>query len=200
MDSRERSSPTLLLSECLAGKHRIDAQRSRTGLMSSRRLRTMQAAEGTLRLEIAKQYPDIHLNPGYQLDAGENKWALGIGLTLPILNQNKGAIGEAEAKRKEAAAKFDAVQAKVLADCDRAAARVGAARAKLATIDGMLAEQNQQIESFQRIVAAGEGDRISVVSAQVELATTRIAQLDAMVELHAALAALEEATQTPLER
>jgi outer membrane protein TolC len=64
----------------------------------------------------------------------------------------------------------------------------------------MLAEQNQQIESFQRIVAAGEGDRTAVVSAQVELATTRIAQLDAMVELHAALAALEEATQTPLER
>jgi outer membrane protein TolC len=64
----------------------------------------------------------------------------------------------------------------------------------------MLAEQRQQIESFQHIVAAGEGDRISVVSAEVELATTRIAQLDAMIELHSALGALEEATQTPLEQ
>jgi outer membrane protein TolC len=27
------------------------------------------ASEAALRLEIAKQYPDIHLNPGYQLDA-----------------------------------------------------------------------------------------------------------------------------------
>jgi outer membrane protein TolC len=178
--------------------HRRAALTHRADVLAA--LAEYAAAEGTLRLEIAKQYPDIHLNPGYQLDAGENKWALGIGLTLPILNQNKGAIGEADAKRKEAAAKFDAVQAKVLADCDRAAARVAAARSKLATIDGMLAEQRQQIESFQHIVAAGEGDRISVVSAEVELATTRIAQLDAMIELHSALGALEEATQTPLEQ
>ena len=38
--------------------------------------------EAALRLEIAKQYPDVHLNPGYQFDTGENKWALGVGLTL----------------------------------------------------------------------------------------------------------------------
>ncbi len=158
------------------------------------------AAEATLRLEVAKQYPDIHLNPGYQLDAGENKWTVGIGLTLPILNQNKGPIAEAEAKRKEVAAKFDTVQAKVLADCDRAAAGVTAARAKLATTDDLLTEQGTQIESLSRILAAGEGDKIALLSAEVERATTRISRLDAIVELHAALGALEEATQTPLEK
>ena len=158
------------------------------------------AAEATLRLEVAKQYPDIHLNPGYQLDAGENKWTVGIGLTLPILNQNKGPIAEAEAKRKEVAAKFDTVQAKVLADCDRAAAGVTAARAKLATTDDLLTEQGTQIESLNRILAAGEGDKIALLSAEVERATTRISRLDAIVELHAALGALEEATQTPLEK
>jgi len=156
------------------------------------------AAEATLRLEIAKQYPDVHLNPGYQLDAGENKWALGVGLTLPILNQNKGAIGEAEAKRKEAAAKFLAVQAKVLAECDRAAAGVSAARAKLATADALLAEEDRQIESYHRIAAAGEGDKLAVLSAEVERETTRIARLDAYVELQAALGALELATETKL--
>jgi outer membrane protein TolC len=158
------------------------------------------AAEAALRLEIAKQYPDIHLSPGYQLDAGENKWTLGIGLTLPILNQNKGPIAEAEAKRKEAAAKFDAVQARVLADCDRAAAGVTAARAKLATTDGLLAEQDRQIESLQRIVAAGEGDKVSIVSAEVERAATRISRLDALADLQAALGAMEEATQTPHDK
>ncbi len=158
------------------------------------------AAEAALRLEVAKQYPDIHLNPGYQLDAGENKWALGIGLTLPILNQNKGLIGEAEAKRKEAAAKFDAVQAKVLADCDRAAAGVEAARAKLSTTADLLKEQGRQIESLQRILAAGEGDKLALVSAEVERSTTRISRLDAIIELQAAMGALEEATQTPLSR
>jgi outer membrane protein, heavy metal efflux system len=181
-----------------AGSHRRMALTHRADVLAA--LADYAAAEAALRLEVAKQYPDIHLNPGYQLDAGENKWALGIGLTLPILSQNKGPIREAEAKRREAAAKFDAVQAKVLADCDRAAAAVGAARAKLATTDELLAEQERQIESLQRIVAVGEGDKIALFSAEVERATTRISRLDALAELHAALGMLEEATQTPLEK
>ncbi len=158
------------------------------------------ATEATLRLEVAKQYPDLHLNPGYQFDTGENKWALGVGLTLPILNQNKGPIGEAEAKRKESAAKFRSVQAGVLADCDRAVAGVSAARAKLATADELIAEQGRQIESLTRIAVAGEGDRLAVLSAEVERATTRLSRLDALVELQAAFGALEQATQTTLEK
>jgi len=158
------------------------------------------AAEGALRLEIAKQYPDVHLSPSYTLDGGLNKWGLGIGLTLPILNQNKGAIGEAEAKRREAAAKFDVVQAKVIADCDRATASAEAARVKLATAGDLLAEQARQIDSEQRLVAAGAGDSLAVFNAQVERATTSITRLDALVELHVAVGALEDATQTPLFR
>jgi outer membrane protein TolC len=61
------------------------------------------ASQSALQLEIAKQYPDIHLNPGYEFDQGDNKWSPGLTVTLPILNQNKGPIAEAEAKRTEAA-------------------------------------------------------------------------------------------------
>ncbi|MDB6173108.1 MAG: Heavy metal efflux outer membrane protein CzcC family [Chthoniobacteraceae bacterium] len=157
------------------------------------------SAEGALRLEIARQYPDLHLNPGYQLDQGVNKWTLGLGFTLPILNQNRGAIGEAEAKRKEAEVKFYGVQAKVLADCDRAVASLKAARAKVAVTETLLAEQARQISSEERMVAAGEGDKLALLSAQVERATTLTSRLDALVELQSALGALEEATQTPLK-
>ncbi len=154
------------------------------------------AAEAALRLEIAKQYPDIHLNPGYSLDAGENKWALGIGLTLPILNQNQGPIGEAEAKRAEAAASFDAVQAKVLADYDRAAATLAAARKKLATTDALLAEQATLAATEERLIQAGAGDRAALLSARVERTTTEASRIDALAEIQAALGALEDATQT----
>ena len=180
------------------GSHRRAAMTHRADVLAA--LSDYAASEAALRLEVAKQYPDIHLNPGYQLDAGENKWTLGIGLTLPILNQNQGPIGEAEAKRREAAAKFNAVQAKVLADCDRAAAGVTGARAKLGTADEMLAEEGRQIESLTRIVTVGEGDRLALLSAEVERATTRLSRLDAQIELQAALGALEEATQMPLEK
>lgn len=178
--------------------HRREALTRRADVLEA--LANYAAAESALRLEVAKQYPDVHLNPGYQLDQGENKWALGIGLTLPILNQNRGVIAEAEGKRKEAAAKFNAVQAKVLAECDRAAAQVSAARAKLATTEEMMAEQEKQVASEERFVAAGEGDKLALLSAQVERATTLTARLDAQVDLQAALGSLEEATQSPLSK
>ena len=177
--------------------HRRAALTHRADVLAA--LADYAAAEAALRLEIAKQYPDIHLNPGYQLDAGENKWALGIGLTLPILHQNQGAIGEAEAKRREAAAKFNAVQAKVLADCDRAAAAITAARAKIATTDGLLSEQEKQLQFEERMVVSGEGDKLALMSSKVERATTLTSRLDALLELHAALGAMEEATQSPLD-
>ena len=154
------------------------------------------AAEATLRLEIAKQYPDLHLNPGYSFDAGEHKWTVGIGFTLPVLNHNQGAIGEAEAKRKEAAALLDAVQAKVLAEYDRAAASLAAARTKLATTDALLEEQAQQVASEERLIQAGSGDRAALLSAMVERATTRVARIDARAEIQAAITELEAATQT----
>lgn len=158
------------------------------------------AAEAALRLEIAKQYPDVHLNPGYQLDAGENKWDIGVGLTLPMLHHNQGAVGEAEAKRKEAAANFEAVQAKVLAEYDRASASLAAARKKLATTDALLDEQTKQIESEERQIKAGSGDRTALLSAKVERATTLASRIDALADIQAALGELEAAAQTPLDR
>ena len=178
--------------------HRRAALTHRADVLAA--LSDYAAAEAMLRLEIAKQYPDIHFNPGYQFDAGKDKWGLGLSVTLPILNQNQGAIGEAEAKRREVAAKFNAVQAKVLADCDRAAAGVSAARAKLAATGSLIAEQGRQFETEKRLVVAGEGDRLTLLTAEVERAATAIIRLDALVELQAALGALEEATQSPRDK
>jgi outer membrane protein TolC len=53
------------------------------------------ASQSALQLEIAKQYPDLHLGPGYQFDQGEHKWEMGFSLELPLLNRNQGPIAEA---------------------------------------------------------------------------------------------------------
>jgi len=78
--------------------------------------------------------------------------------------------------------------------------KLPAARAKLAVTDELLAEQGKLLASEQRMVEAGEGDKLALLSAKVERATTQTARLDALIELHAALGALEEATQAPLEK
>ncbi|MHB8174312.1 MAG: TolC family protein, partial [Nitrospirota bacterium] len=64
-----------------------------------------QASQSHLQLEVAMQYPDIHIGPGYRYDQGQNKWGIGISVELPVLNQNQGPIAQAEAARSGEAAR-----------------------------------------------------------------------------------------------
>ncbi|HEX3889349.1 MAG TPA: TolC family protein, partial [Verrucomicrobiae bacterium] len=60
------------------------ALRSRADILGA--LADYAAAEADLRLEIAKQYPDLHFGPGYAWNngnAGDNQWSLGLTLELP---------------------------------------------------------------------------------------------------------------------
>jgi len=77
------------------------------------------ACEEDLRLELARQYPDVHFNPGYEYDQGDNKWGVGLSLELPFMNRNRGPIAEAEARRSECVAKFIALQAHILEGIER---------------------------------------------------------------------------------
>lgn len=156
------------------------------------------ASESALQLEIAKQYPDIHLSPGYQLDQTDNKWSLGATLTLPILNQNQGAIAEARARRAESAAHFNAIQTKAIAEVDRARQGYDIALEKLRLADSLLADQERQLQSSAQMLAAGTISNQELVASEVELNTVRLMRFGVWVEAQDALAALEEAVQRPL--
>lgn len=179
-----------------ANEPRREALTRRADILTA--LANYAGAEAALQLEIAKQYPDLHLNPGYSLDSGQNKWTLGSGVALPILNRNQGPIAEAEAKRLEAGAQFDTVQSKVLAECDHATAAIAGSRLKLAAARKLLAGQAEQIAMEARGVSAGESDKLILLSAKVEQATARTYELDAEIELQSAFTELEAATQSPV--
>ena len=143
------------------------ALRSRADILAA--LADYAAAEADLRLEIAKQYPDLHLGPGYAWNsgnAGDNQWSLGLTLELPILDQNQGPIAEAEARRKLAAAKFVELQSQVIGEIDRAVADFRVAREQLQTGNEMLAAEQRQQQSAAAQLAAGAGDRLDLLNAQ----------------------------------
>lgn len=158
------------------------------------------ATDAALHLEIAKQWPDVHLGPGYSFDQGQDKWTIGFNLTLPLLDQNRGPIAEALAKRNEAAANFNAAQAKALAELELALARYRGAVTKLETADQLLAAQERQQRSVEALFKAGENDRLTLVSAQVELQAARLLRLDSLIEAQQALGALEDASGVLLTR
>ena len=157
------------------------------------------AAEAELRLQIAKQFPDVHLSPGYQYDQGDNKWTLGIVLELPLLNQNQGPIAEARARRDEAAARFTELQAKVIGEIDRAGAAYRATRAQLTTTDALLAAAQQQQQSAEAQLKAGAADPLDRLSAEFELGVAALTKLDGQTTLQQSLGALEDALQQPID-
>jgi len=157
------------------------------------------ASESLLQLEIAKQYPDIHLAPGYQFDQGEHKWSLGISAELPVLNQNQGPIAEAAAKREESAARFVSLQAKILAEIDRALAARTASMEQVTRQQQITQLAREQAASVEAMFQAGAADKLEFSSAQLEANVSGLALLDAQIKAQQAVAQLEDAVQRPLE-
>lgn len=153
------------------------------------------ASEADLRLEIARQYPDIHLNPGYELDESENKWSLGLTVDLPVLNQNQGPIAQAEARRRETAARFNALQAQVFGEIDQAATTYRFALAKAADAEELNRDAARQATAAQKMLNVGEISRLDATRRQTELNAAALARLNALAQAQHALGALEDALQ-----
>ena len=159
------------------------------------------ASQSALQLEIANQYPDINLGPGYGWNtgnAGDNEWELGITVTLPVLNHNQGPVAEAEAKRAQAAAHFLKVQADAVAGIDGALAGYRAALQQIATAKTLLDDSQKQLDSIRAQAQAGEIDPLAVANAEVEYATGEQNRLNAMIQAQQALGQLEDAVQNSL--
>ncbi|MEQ1860177.1 MAG: TolC family protein [Chthoniobacteraceae bacterium] len=177
---------------------RRQAAQNRPDLLAA--LADYAASESALALTVAKQYPDIHLSPGFTLDQNENKWALpGLTFEMPLLNQHRGAIREAEAQRKESAATFIAQQAKVIGEVDRAVASYLAAMTKLQLVNELRAKLERQTVSVKAQLDAGNVAKIELVTAQLELTTNRLARIDALTKIQQALGRLEDAMQSPAQ-
>ncbi len=156
------------------------------------------AAESAVALEIANQYPNITLSPGYGYDAGQNAYLLLPAADLPIFNQNQGPIAQARARREMAAARFTALQTRIIDAVDGAAASCRAATRALATADALSAGEQQRQQRILRSFDAGEVDRPTLLTAEIEDMAAEQSRFDALVQQRQALGGLEDALQHPL--
>ncbi len=157
------------------------------------------ADEAELQLEIAKQRPDIQLNPGYNFDEGHHKITFGPGFEIPVFNRNKGPIAEAEARRKEAEVRFNALQAQAIGEMESALARYNGARNELLEAERAVTAGTARTTAVQRAMAAGEEDHLALSGVHIETAVAARARLEAERRLQSALGALDDAVQRPLE-
>lgn len=169
--------------------HRSDVQ----GLLAE-----YAAAQAALQLEIARQYPNLDLGVGYTYDQGNNKYTLSPAAELPVFNQNEGPIAEAEARRAEVAARFTALQARIIGEIDTAMANYDGAGRSLATARKLASEEGRRAEQVRRSFSAGALGRPSLVNAQIEVVAARRSRLDAALQQRRAVGELEDALRIPL--
>lgn len=157
------------------------------------------AAESKLRLEIARQYPDITLSPVHSYEEGFHIWSLGLSALLPLLNKNEGLIAEARALREVEAAQFEALQAQVIGDTAQAKARYSAALDQLALARKLQATQQTRLQQMLQQFDDGYIDRLELTTAQLENQLAAQNLLAVEYDAQRAAAALENAIQRPLE-
>ncbi len=155
-------------------------------------------AEAALRLEIARQYPDVNVSPGYDYNQGQNRWQLGLKVELP-LNRNRGPIAQAEAKRATAEKRFLAQQSTIQGELDIALAAYQASRAKAATAAQLANEAAAAADTTKRMIEAGQVSALELTRRQIEASAANVALLAANLEAQTAAGALEDAMQATLK-
>lgn len=157
------------------------------------------ASEAALQLEVARQYPDIKIRPGYSFDQGDQQFKLGVSASLPVFNRNEGPIAEAEGCRRKSRADFLALQARVIGELRTAATNYLSAQATLAEIEGALTESQARRERLtDRAVELGSEDRLTLIQVRLGRIAIERAKLASLGRAQSALGALENAMQLPL--
>lgn len=179
--------------------HRVQSAGLLNRLDVRRALAEYEVTERALQVAIARQYPDMRLQPGYQFSNKQNTFSFGLALELPVLNQNQGPIAEAQARRAKSAADFLALQAQIIGELHKARAQYRGALAELHEVESSLSEIQHRTEKLtQRAVELGESDRLALTSVQLQRIIISRARLDALRRTQTALGALEDAVQRPL--
>lgn len=156
------------------------------------------AAEAKLKLEIAKQYPDIVISPGYAFEFGDNVWSLGLSSLMTLINKNKIGIAEATQLREVEAAQVENLQAKVIAETNTANAELTRAKQALANQQKLSAQQQAYTARMTHKFTAGEIDRLELAFAKLEDIAAEKNVAEAGFQLKSAFNQLEDTLQKPL--
>jgi CRISPR system Cascade subunit CasA len=157
-------------------------------------------AENAVRLEVAGQYPALHIQPGYTYERGLVKLPFGLNLQLPPVDFNRANIAAAEQRRAQAGAKLETLQNTVLGEVDRSATALSAQQAAVhLTVTRDLPTARRLAERAASSLREGEGDRVDEDAAAATAIDTEITVLEATRLAWIALADLEDALRRPFD-
>lgn len=155
-------------------------------------------AEQSLKLEYAKQIPDIVLSPGYAFEFGDSVWSLGFNSLMTLLHKNKVGIAKATQLRSNEVAQFEAIQHQVISTSQIALSEFQAANAQLIAHQNTIQSSKARHARLQKQFKAGLIDRLTLTEGKLH--SIQVAQTTQSLEhqLLSSLIGLEAATQTSI--
>lgn len=158
-----------------------------------------QAAEAKLRLEIARQYPDITLSPSYSYEPDGKFWNLGVGSLITLLNKNKGLIAEANSLRDVEAAQFNVVQTRIISEINQSKASYTKSFEAIARAEKLLESQSVRMKQIEQQFNSGAADRLQLTNTELENIIALQNQVLSRYKFRMAKIALEDSLQKPLD-
>lgn len=155
-------------------------------------------AEAKVKLEIAKQYPDMVLSPNHTYEFGNRIWSLGLSGIMTFITKNKMAIAEAKELREVEAAQFEALQASVISEVHTAKARLAQAHNMRNDQKILLSQQKNNTQRIESKLRSGEADRLELSYAKLEELITQKNYALTNYQLTTAINDLESVIQAPL--
>ena len=157
-----------------------------------------EVAESSLRLEIARQYPDLGIGPSYEREEGVDRWGLSIGIEIPLFDRNQAAIAAARARRKATRARYVAELRQALVRVASSRERIAVRERQLENVDTTLELAKQLASARSELASAGKLDALRALRIHRE----EVAALETALEVEAsffeAWIQLEHAVGVPL--
>jgi CRISPR system Cascade subunit CasA len=183
------------ISDAALGNHREQALLTRADLRIA--IGEYTAAETKLHLAVARQYPEVTLEPGYYWDHGIAKFPLDVGFELP-LNGNRGEIAEARAARELAGQRMLALQADIYNEIFAAGRAEALARADISVAERQCRAARTQLQQIALGVRLGASDSLQQTAAEVIVMRAELELLEMRARLQTARNELEDVLHTPL--
>jgi len=171
------SSLTTFFEKTDQGKMHTTAMLNRIDLRQ--KLARYAIAEANLKLEIAKQYPDMTFTPAYIYDFGYNVWGLGIQTLLKTPERNKAFIDRALIFRELEASKIMNFELEINNQVEELSLSIQKNKEHELAAKKSLASKDSLVKQLQDRFHQGQIDRM-------ELEKEMFALLDVDLEIHRA--------------
>lgn len=155
-------------------------------------------AESQLKLEMAKRYPDLSLNPGILYEYGDKIWSLGIGSMLNLLNRSSDLWAHAEQVRQNEATRFYALQHHVIQLSEQAYLKFHDATTLLITITREFEQQAQRKQQLENQWRRGLIDKTEYLQAEIQFYSAQQRLVSQQASVLRSLQEVENVMQKPL--